>query len=94
MSVTMARPKPLKWEHEVIGRRYRIGEEHPKFKGWYFSGAYTHEGRALWSRPPSRLQRWLRYAGWALAWVAGVLLVMLICAWVFGGLVPALLQSQ
>ncbi len=94
MSVTMARPQPLDWKYEIIGRRYRIGEEHPEFKGWYFSGQYTREGRALWNRPPSGRDRWLQFVGWAVVWVVGVLLVTVICSWVFGGLVPVLLEPR
>lgn len=90
----MARPQPLDWKYEVIGRRYRMGEEHPEYEGWYFSGQYTHEGRALWMRPKSALERGLSFMGWFAIWGVGVLVVMAVCAWLFGGVVPVLMEPR
>ena len=90
----MAQPQPLDWKHEVVGRRYRMGEEHPEYKGWYFSGQYTHEGRALWMRPKSPAERWLSFLGWLAVWIVGVLVVMVVCSWLFGGVVPVLMEPR
>ena len=71
-----------------------MGEEHPEFNGWYFSGQYTHEGRALWMRPRSAFERWLRILGWIVLWGVGVLVVMGVCFWLVGGVVPQLMEPR
>jgi hypothetical protein len=90
----MPQPQTLDWKYEVIGRRYRMGEEHPEYKGWYFSGQYTHEGRALWSRPKTAAERWLGFMGWFAIWAVGVVVVMVVCSWLFGGVVPVLMEPR
>jgi hypothetical protein len=94
ISQTMARPQPLDWKHEVIGRRYRMGEEHPEFKGWYFSGQYTYDGRALWMRPDTPSQKWLSVVGWVAVWMVGVLMVMVVASMLFGKVVPVLMEPR
>lgn len=44
-------------EFEVVGGPYRVGEQHRKRRGWYFTGRYDAEGEALWMRHPSWWKR-------------------------------------
>lgn len=88
----MARPsQPLDWRGEVIGRRYRIGEEHPEFEGWFFTGQYNPDGRALWSRPETPLERTRRLVLLVILWGVGVAVATLVASALFGGVLPALL---
>jgi hypothetical protein len=55
-------------EYEVVGGPYRVGEEHRREKGWYFTGKYDRDGHPYFIRSA----RWFRWRGrmWALLYIA------------------------
>ncbi|MFN3522287.1 MAG: hypothetical protein ACK4YQ_08550 [Phenylobacterium sp.] len=44
-------------EFEVVGGPYRVGDEHRREKGWYFTGQYNASGDPLFMRHPSWWRR-------------------------------------
>ena len=87
------RPEPLDWEYEVIGRRYRVGQEHPGYPGWYFSGQYSYDGRALWTRPETAVERTRRLVLLIVLWSLGVAGATLLASLLFGSILPAIFNA-
>ena len=56
-------------DFEVVSGPYRVGDEHRKRRGWYWTGRYDKNGVPLWYRPPARYWRWLRPALLALLYL-------------------------
>jgi hypothetical protein len=41
-------------------RGFKVGEEHPLHKGWFYTGKFDRKGEPLWYRPPSAFFRFIR----------------------------------
>lgn len=47
-------------EFEVVSGPFRVGDEHPTQKGWYYTDKIGRKGERLWYRPPGPISRWIR----------------------------------
>lgn len=44
-------------DFEVVSGPYRVGEEHRRRKGWYFTGHFDRHGDPIWYKPPPLISR-------------------------------------
>lgn len=56
----MSRHRVIDADFEVVSGPYRVGDEHPTERGWYFTDKVDRRGNPLWYRPPSGVSRWVR----------------------------------
>lgn len=47
-------------EFEVVSGPFRVGDEHPTQKGWYYTDKIGRHGERLWYKPPGPISRWVR----------------------------------
>lgn len=47
-------------DFEVVSGPFRVGDEHPTQKGWFFTDKVGRRGEPLWYRPPGFVSRWVR----------------------------------
>lgn len=46
-------------DFEVVSGPFRVGDEHPTQKGWFFTDKVGRHGEPLWYRPPGFISRWV-----------------------------------
>ena len=78
MLARVKREQIIDAEFEVVGGPYRVGDEHRREKGWFFTGRYDAEGWPLFQRAPLPYWKSFRSIGWwfVIIYVAAVLLLI------------------
>lgn len=54
------KPLVIDAEFAVVSGPFRVGDEHPTQKGWYYTDKIGRNGERLWYKPPGPFSRWVR----------------------------------